>query len=120
MLSRSQFYPFDPSILPTPLLTANHGVPAYESATSHAQYVRKIETTNSFHRKALMLPAAILGTQTSSVSSPICKVTRTAASRAHTPVIMARPAAIKPPPVKYDQNTGHCIHAGTSGAVASR
>src|SRR6185369_1508351 len=53
--------------------TANHGVPRYESATTHAAAVNARVITTSPHWNALRgVPAAIRGNHTNSANRPIC------------------------------------------------
>ena len=63
-------------------------------------------TTTSPHRKASRLPAATRGAHTSSVNAASCNTRSAAASRAHKPLRIAKPAAMKAPPVRYAQATG--------------
>ena len=76
--------------------------------------------TVSLHWKAFFVPAATMGTHTSSVNIPISNAESVAASRAHTPMITAAPATMKAQPVKYAQPKCHGSQAGTSAAVGLR
>src|SRR6516162_2706837 len=76
------------------LPAASQGTPRKESATTHAAAVSAHDTTVSLRWDASLEPAATTGTQTSSVNAPICNAESTAASRAHTPMRIATPAAM--------------------------
>src|SRR6185437_15080445 len=68
-------------------------IPRYESATTHAAAVSTQVAYVSPQLKALIWPAATMGSQISSRNKPIIKAERLAASRASTLERIAAPAA---------------------------